>query len=321
MAILRYDNDDVAPEHRFAEWQEKNARAPMACQVTSAHTADFRTVRRAVDLGTVTVSAITSPVCGTARTSRQVKRADPGIYRLNVVVDGACQFVHDQVEGSHPAGGFFLENSSVPCRDRLLTTSTQVTYMGMQVPRALLPLPERKVDALAGVPFDGSGMGGLLVRHMSSLFSAAKDTTPIHDAMLGPVTVDLLAAVLAGRLGEEELAAGSKHRTLRVRIEAFIEAHLADGKLTPQLIADAHHVSLRHLHKVFSGSGSTVAAHIRRRRLERARRDLADPALAALPVQQIAARCGLTDPSHFRRLFRGEFGMTPADYRRDHAER
>ncbi|MFG2003858.1 helix-turn-helix domain-containing protein [Spirillospora sp. NPDC048911] len=315
MAVLRYDNHDVAPEHRFAQWQEKNAQAPMACRVASESTDDFFTVRRAVDLGTVMVSVITSPVCGTARTSRQVKRSDPGIYRLNVVVDGACRFVHDEVEGSHRAGGFFLENSSVPCRDRLLTASDAVTYMGMQVPRALLPLPEKKVDALTGVAFDGTGMGGLLVRHMLSLFSAAEDTTPADDTLLGPVTVDLLAAVLASRLGEDGLAAGAGHRTLRLRIEAFIDAHLADRDLSPQMIADAHRISLRHLHKVFSGTGLTVAAHIRWRRLERARRDLADPALAALPVHQIAARCGLTDPSHFRRVFRREFGTTPADYR------
>ena len=68
---------------------------------------------------------------------------------------------------------------------------------------------------------------------------------------------------------------------------------------------------------LFETQQTTVADWIRQRRLERCRRDLADPGLRAKPVGAIAARWGLTNPAHFSRLFRAAYGVPPRAYR-DH---
>ena len=60
----------------------------------------------------------------------------------------------------------------------------------------------------------------------------------------------------------------------------------------------------------------TVAGWIRSRRLERCRRDLADPSLAARPVAAIAARWGFSSAADFSRAFRTAHGVPPAEYRR-----
>ncbi|MGI5163630.1 helix-turn-helix domain-containing protein [Spirillospora sp. CA-253888] len=138
--------------------------------------------------------------------------------------------------------------------------------------------------------------------------------TPADQSALGGVTIDLAAAACAHRVDRDALAQPSRRQALLASIRDFIEQRLGDPVLTPAAIADAHHISLRHLHQLFQG-GVTVAAHIRRRRLERCRRDLADPLLNDRPVTVIAARWGFTDPSHFRRLFRKAHGLPPADYR------
>ncbi len=62
--------------------------------------------------------------------------------------------------------------------------------------------------------------------------------------------------------------------------------------------------------------GTTVAAWIRHRRLERCRKDLADPAFSTAPVSAVAVRWGLPDSAHFSRLFRRTYGLPPAEYRR-----
>jgi AraC-like DNA-binding protein len=72
---------------------------------------------------------------------------------------------------------------------------------------------------------------------------------------------------------------------------------------------------VRYLHRLFEAQDTTVAAWIRRRRLERCRRDLADPAFRGVPVSAVAARWGLPDPAHFSRLFRRTYGLPPAEYR------
>lgn len=59
-----------------------------------------------------------------------------------------------------------------------------------------------------------------------------------------------------------------------------------------------------------------MAGWIRERRLERCRRDLLDPALAARPVGAVAARWGLVEPASFSRAFRAAYGLPPAAYRR-----
>ncbi|MFB6828386.1 helix-turn-helix domain-containing protein [Streptomyces hydrogenans] len=60
----------------------------------------------------------------------------------------------------------------------------------------------------------------------------------------------------------------------------------------------------------------TVAAVIRRRRLERCKQDLTDPRLDALPVAAIGARWGLSHPQGFSRAFRTMFEAAPGEYRR-----
>ena len=52
------------------------------------------------------------------------------------------------------------------------------------------------------------------------------------------------------------------------------------------------------------------------RRLDQARRDLTDPARAALRIIDIAADNGFADVTHFHRVFRQAYGNTPAQLRR-----
>jgi AraC-like DNA-binding protein len=47
------------------------------------------------------------------------------------------------------------------------------------------------------------------------------------------------------------------------------------------------------------------------RRLERAQRDLGDPARAHWTIAEIARHHGLRDPSYFARAFRTRYGIAP----------
>lgn len=100
------------------------------------------------------------------------------------------------------------------------------------------------------------------------------------------------------------------------RVLAFIEDSLPDPSLSPRMVADAHHISMRCLYKLFEGHSTTVADWIRRRRLEGCRHDLLDPSQRSLPVSAIGARWGLPNPAHFSRAFRAAFGAPPTEYRR-----
>jgi AraC-like DNA-binding protein len=83
-------------------------------------------------------------------------------------------------------------------------------------------------------------------------------------------------------------------------------------RAAPAVIASAHAVSIRTVHRVFSATGQTVGEVVRLRRLARARDDLTS---GARPISAIAHRWGFYDTSHFSRTFKARYGSSPADYR------
>jgi AraC-like DNA-binding protein len=68
-----------------------------------------------------------------------------------------------------------------------------------------------------------------------------------------------------------------------------------------------------HFHRAFTRAvGLTPHAYVQRRRLRYAQELLRG---SALPIAEIATRCGFADPFYFSRVFRQAFGMAPRDAR------
>lgn len=141
---------------------------------------------------------------------------------------------------------------------------------------------------------------------------------PAEAPRLGMVVVDLVAAWLALELdAEAAVPEESRRRAMAENVQAFIRRNLHDPELSPSAIASAHHISVSYLHRVFSeqSQGETVAAWIRAQRLEKAHRDLANPALHALPIHAVGARWGICRASDFSRAFRAAYGLSPSEHR------
>lgn len=187
-------------------------------------------------------------------------------------------------------------------------------------PVSLLPLPRADVTRLSGarIPADRgpARLASSFIRQLSRHDLA--DTTGATRARLGTTVVDLLAAAFADRLDPAHVPDPAQEQVLLTRIYAFIEAKLGDPDLGPATLAAAHHISLRYLYTLFEKESTTVAAWIQRRRLDRSRRDLLDPALRATPVSAVARRNGFRSTSHFSRAFRAVHGLPPAQYRLVH---
>ena len=102
------------------------------------------------------------------------------------------------------------------------------------------------------------------------------------------------------------------------RVLARCLAHLSDPGLGVESVARAFGISVRYLHKVLAPTGSSPAAWIRRQRLERICRDLADDSLRGRTAAAIASRWGMADGGHLSRALKAEFGMTASEIRRAH---
>jgi AraC-like DNA-binding protein len=75
-------------------------------------------------------------------------------------------------------------------------------------------------------------------------------------------------------------------------------------------------VSLRTAQRLFHHADESLAAYIRRRRLIRARHAL----LSAASINEVAHHYGFCDAAHFTRVFKAEYGSTPAAFRASWAE-
>ncbi|QLH21382.1 helix-turn-helix domain-containing protein [Streptomyces sp. Rer75] len=317
MLVTEFSTEVVAAPERFEFFADVTDQSHMANRLRSKAEDDFLARMRGLQLGEVTVSTMSFPHLEITRTAQMIRRSDPEAYQVNYFLQQQGALSLAGRDTALCSGDLVVMDSSRPYHGDVHAVRGGWSHVTVQFPRRLMPLPDKTVQHLLGTRVDGRrGMGGIFARWLTDLNRRAGEIAAADVPTLTSVTLDLLASVLARCLdAEESLSPDTRRSALRVEILAFVEEHLADPALTPRAVADAHHVSLRRLQQMFAEDGTSPAAWIRHRRLERCRLDLADPRLGTRPIQAVAARWGFTDPANFSRLFRTAYGMPPRDYR------
>ncbi|WP_405892263.1 AraC family transcriptional regulator [Streptomyces sp. NBC_00104] len=315
-----FRSEDVPAGDRFDYWRELIG-GTRTSEVISTHSADFRAELRLMELGPVTVWPASFLPTRYWRNQRMVRRSDPELYHLTLLLDGGLTLDHAGRYETFGPRDLHLADSSRPYDVRSADGrgAGLIRGVGVDFPKALLPLPPHRVRELLCRGLSGrEGLGALLADFLTGLERQAEILQPSDAPRLGTVLLDLLAAWSAHVLeAEAALSPETRLHALTQRIRAFIRQNLHDPELTPPVVAAAHHISLSYLHRIFQQQtqGETVAAWIRARRLEGASRDLADPSLRTTPIHVVAARWGMPRASDFTRAFRTAHGVSPSEYR------
>ncbi|MGW7024619.1 helix-turn-helix domain-containing protein [Streptomyces decoyicus] len=310
-----FRSEDVPAEDRFDYWQERMEQTHAPLHLSSDHADDYRATQRVLELGAVSVWPATFQPLILRRTPKLIRQSDPEVYHLSLLLRGTGAASWGHREAQYSPYGLHCNDSSLPYE--IHTSGEMIRSVGLEIPKALVPLRHARANRLIGHPMQGrEGIGGLLAQFLIQLTADTSVYQPGDGPRLGTVLSDLVAALFAHTLdAEDSLPPETHQRTLLLRIHAFIRQHLHDPQLTPATIAAAHHISLSHLHRLFQDEDVTVAAQIRRQRLEAARRDLTDPTLATTSIHAIAARWGFPRATDFSRAHRAAYGTTPKDHR------
>ncbi|MEZ0027698.1 AraC-like DNA-binding protein [Kitasatospora sp. MAP12-15] len=304
---------DVPQGERFEWWCELVDQDLAPTHIVSEHRGDFQASAVGWELGPVSVSGFSCPRLRSERTPELIRQSDPEMWELGYVVDGAMVMEQDRSRAQVQAGDLLLYDTSRPLTAQVVTDRNRVTIL--HLPKAALPLPERSLRQLLSRRLPAHGSGALLAEFLRGL--TGERWTGLEAEHLGSTATQLASAFLAGMADREGLLPPETRQTVLLReVKTFIGEHLADPRLSPQTVADAHCISLRYLHHLFQEEQQTVSAFIRELRLDRCRTDLAQPGLAKHAVGTIGARWGFADAAAFSRAFKAAYGVPPGEYRR-----
>ncbi len=317
MSVL-ISNGHLAAGERFDCWREALRQTRLApVEVRADKEADYRFMMRYGDLGATRVSLYTAMPYRVQRTPRLIRESSPDLLVLGMTLRGHATLTLPDRQADLPQGTFCVYETCRPYHvDAAAPGASAGRGLMMTFPRTLLPLPAEKMRQVTAVTMPaGPGIGTLVSRLLVQLVTGMDHYTPAEASRLSTAALEVLAVRLAHELDSgQSVPPETRHRVLLTSIHAFIQRHMGDPELSPEMIAAAHHISLRLLHKLFNEEGETVAAWIRTRRLEGSRRDLADLAQGR-PVAALAAHWGFRSAASFSRAFRGAYGLPPHQYR------
>ena len=173
------------------------------------------------------------------------------------------------------------------------------------------------VIAEASTRLHTSPLYELMVNHITGLTRRADELSADPSAAgVGVASIELARALLASAAHDTRYRRDALATTLLTQIRGYICQHLADPDLTPDIIAAAHHISIRHLYKLCANADFSLYEWMTSRRLQGARDELAGQASQYRSIAMVAQRWGFSNPQHFSRRFRATYGMTPREWRR-----
>jgi AraC-like DNA-binding protein len=308
------DTAVVAPEERFELWAEVSAQVfePLAVRSPSR---PFGGRLEHYGLGPLALFHMTAAASSAERTADLIRAGDPEFVQVMLQLRGNVEISQDGRSSLVGPGGLISWQSSTPYRiDGRTPFESLITIMPVSLLRPHIDL----VCSRTALAIDGAtGVGAIVAQYLGGLLTALRSAAVPQDSMghLGEGLLDLVRALLAHRDGGDVVAPQRSSDVLRAQIHEYIDANLGDADLTPAAIAREHFISRSYLYRLFEDEGESVWETIRSRRLERARRDLVDGALASEPIFEIASRWGFVSKSHFSRAFRSAYGQSPSDLR------
>lgn len=310
---LLVDTSTVPAPDRFDYWAGAHGRILHPLRLERPGREPFAGRIRAHRVGPVTVFRIEGDASAIERTARLVAQQDPEELQVTHLVRGRFRIEQNGRTAFVGAGDLSGYETSHPYR---VESAGPFELLLFALPRTLLGARAEAICARTAITLDGrSGPAAVAGPFLRSLADRIEDgTLDANAAGLGDCVADMVRMVFgADSTSSQELERPVD--ALFAQVTAYIDVHIADHSLSPRMLAAAHFVSPRLLHRTFAERGHTVAGWIRTRRLDAVARDLADPALADRSIRAIAVSRGFTDAPHFNRLFRQVHGCTPGEYR------
>lgn len=312
--MLSFSTDDLAPEDRFDHWCEVRGRALFGVTIELApeKRRDFHGRFSAVPIGGAVFAEMKASSYRVSRTRADISRLSSDSISISHQVRGAGwmdlgnENVHFLADGALAVSHSDHELAATPLR------SDGFHFRTLKIPSSLFPAIADVARRVTPEPFAASNrMTPLIFGTFEHLIANAASLSAPEPLLRDIAQLVLLArGLVTAGTAESRAALRSGHLCAARKL---MDDNLHRPELTPEWVAHAFGISVRHLHVLFEPTGTSFARTLTAMRLEQARRLLL--ALPKAPVEQIASNCGFDSLATFYRVFRRAFGRTPRDLR------
>jgi AraC family transcriptional activator of tynA and feaB len=307
--VAAWSTDAIRPAERFSFWRE------IVCQTvlnvsTEAPRDGFHARIAGRSFGDLRFAAFASTSHEIVRSSGNLARFPEDNYLISLQQSGQSQIQQAGAAFALDPGEIAIVDGQKPFRisfakpvSRVLAIVSRQT-LDMRAPW-LRKVPQRKIALSA--PY-----ANLARRHLLELAAGCGIMTESEARLLTENLCNLLTLASAPDIAVAALRPD-------VQLEAvltFCRRHLGDPELSPRTVAGRFGISVRTLHLRFGKVGRSFGRWVLESRLDRCREALRDPRQATCSISEIAYRWGFNDLSHFDKVFRARFGMTPRQWRR-----
>lgn len=306
-----WSTNDVPARQQFAYWREAVCEAVMNVATEDAANDEFIGRIACAGYGELRFATFTSTAHRIVREASHIARSSHEHYLISLQRSGIGRMQQAGEVCELQAGDIGIVDGARPFS---VTFPQTVDRAIAVIPSAMMHrrapwLRERPIGRMAREPDLHPMLRMTIERLASPMGRPAAEVELLADNLCN------LVALLTVHDERERKAAQAQLSDLE-RMLAFTRRHLADPRLSPQMLAHHMQVSVRTVHKRFEAADTSFGRTLLELRLEAARRALSDPRFEASTVTQIAYEAGFNDLSHFAKTFRARFGLPPGVYRR-----